>query len=151
MQACPPTLSWSAVLAPCPTPYMGHLDKCGCCSLHHGWEGPSPPILWIGSSPSLLRTRKEAHIVAVHCQELLKWYRMTDINLKVESRDSIVTWFTSLKLLKSVCSADPMMGIQGGLTPILGLQIAAQATPNIKDTGLSISPMGVVGREASLS
>ena len=107
---------------------------------------PGPTILWIGVMPQSL-SGEDAHTAAVACLELLKSYKITDV--EIEFRESIFSRFARPKLLES--GGDPNMGrtpsglnfhynnavseVRGPLTPALGLQIAARATPYAEGTG----------------
>ncbi|KAI6097141.1 hypothetical protein EV401DRAFT_2247385 [Pisolithus croceorrhizus] len=95
-------------------------------------KAPGPPVLWIGVVPQSL-SGEGAHVAAARCMRLLNSYRITDV--EVEFRESVFTRFAGLKLLKSVPSTDATAGVRGPLTPVLGLRIAARATPYIEGTG----------------
>ncbi|KAL4066316.1 hypothetical protein V8B97DRAFT_1980589 [Scleroderma yunnanense] len=95
-------------------------------------KAPGPPVLWIGVMPQSL-SGEDAHTAAVGCQELLESYKITDV--EVEFRESVVTRSAGPKLLKSVSSLNATAGVRGPLTPVLGLQIAARATPYAEGTG----------------
>jgi hypothetical protein len=98
-------------------------------------KAPGPPVLWIGVMPQGPQSlsSEDAHTAAVGCQELLESYKITDV--EIEFRESVFTRSTGPKLLESVSSTNVSASVRGPLTPALGLQIAAQATPYFEGTG----------------
>jgi hypothetical protein len=94
----------------------------------------SPPVLWIGVKPGSL-SREDAEVAAIGCEELLKKFELTDV--EVAFRESVFTrsarhhW----QLLKCVSSFHATADVRSPLTPALGLQIAARATPFTEGTG----------------
>ncbi|KIM33494.1 hypothetical protein M408DRAFT_155554, partial [Serendipita vermifera MAFF 305830] len=95
-------------------------------------EVPGPPVLWIGVMPNKV-SAEDAHTAAVGCLKLLDSYNLTDI--EVEFRESVFVRYAGPKLLKSVSSFNATAGVHAPLTPALGLQIAARATPYAEGTG----------------
>ena len=107
-------------------------------------KDPGPTVLWIGVMPQSL-SGKDAHAAAVGCLELLESYKITDV--EVEFRESIFARSARPKLLESggelnmmvdrsgPISSNPIDSVRVPLTPSLGLQIAARATPYVEGTG----------------
>jgi hypothetical protein len=95
-------------------------------------EAIGPVVLWIGVAPDTL-LGEDARISAKGCQDLLKEFDVTDI--EVEYRESIYTRSAGPNFLKPVSDLHPTVDVRGPLTPVLGLSIAAQATPHISGTG----------------
>ena len=95
-------------------------------------EAVCPVVLWIGvTAESLLG--EDAHTSANGCLDLLKEFGISDI--EVEFRESIYTPLSGPNLLEPASDLDPDVDVRGPLTPVLGLSIAAQATPFAEGTG----------------
>ena len=95
-------------------------------------KDPGPPVLWIGVKPGSL-SREDAKVAAVGCERLLKKFKLTDI--EVAFRESLFTRSAGPQLLEYVSSLNATADVRSPLTPALGLQIAAQATPYAEGTG----------------
>jgi len=95
-------------------------------------KSPGPPVLWIGVKPQSV-SGEDAHTAAVGCQDLLKSYKITDV--EVEFRESVFTRSAGPKLLRSASFSNPTAGLCCPLTPALGLQIAVRAPPYTEGTG----------------
>ena len=91
-----------------------------------------PVVLWIGVAPETL-FGEDAHTSANGCLDLLKEFGIIDV--EVEYRESIYTQSAGPTLLEPVVDLDPTVDVRGPLTPVLGLSIAAQATPHAEGTG----------------
>jgi hypothetical protein len=95
-------------------------------------EAVGPVVLWIGVAPETL-LGEDARSSANSCLDLLKEFGITDV--EVEYRESIYTRSAGPNLLKPVFDPHPTADVRGPLTPVLGLSIAAQATPHAEGTG----------------
>ena len=91
-----------------------------------------PVFLWVGVQPGPL-SREVAEVVAVGCKELLEDSAITDV--EVAFRESLFTRSAGPQLLNHVFSMHATADVRSPLTPALGLQIAAQATPRFEGTG----------------
>ncbi|RDB24643.1 hypothetical protein Hypma_008248 [Hypsizygus marmoreus] len=95
-------------------------------------EAVGPVVLWIGVAPETL-LGEDAHTSANGCLNLLKEVDIVDV--EVEFRESIYTRSAGPNLLKPVSNLHSTVDVRGPLTPVLGLSIAAQATPHTEGTG----------------
>jgi hypothetical protein len=97
-----------------------------------GVEPAGPVVLWIGVCPETL-LGEDAHTAAYSCLDLLIDFGITDV--EVEFRESIYIRSAGPDLLEPVSEFNPTFSVRSPLTPVLGLSIAAQATPHIEGTG----------------
>lgn len=95
-------------------------------------EPVGPVVLWIGVIPETL-SAKDARTSAAGCLELLQQFDIADV--EVEFRNSIYIRSAGPSLLKPVSDLHPTVDVRRALTPVLGLSIAAQATPHVEGTG----------------
>jgi hypothetical protein len=93
---------------------------------------PEAPVLWIGVKPGSL-SHEDAEIAAFGCEGLLKKFKLTDV--EVAFRESLFTRSAGPQLLKYASSFNEIADMCSPLTPALGLQIAAKATPCVEGTG----------------
>ncbi|KAG6886741.1 hypothetical protein C0995_005293 [Termitomyces sp. Mi166 len=94
--------------------------------------GPvGPVILWIGVVPGTLSS-DDACTSANGCLDLLKEFGIT--NVEVEFCGSIYTWSAGPSFLEPVSNDHCTVDICRPLTPVLGLSIAAEATPHAEGT-----------------
>ncbi|KIJ11506.1 hypothetical protein PAXINDRAFT_157284 [Paxillus involutus ATCC 200175] len=95
-------------------------------------KDPGPVFLWVGMKPRSL-SRENAEVAAVGCKELLKEFQITDV--EVAFWQSLFTRSAGSQLFNYVCSVHAAADVRSPLTPALGLQIAARATPCFEGTG----------------
>jgi hypothetical protein len=93
-------------------------------------DADSVVLLWIGVALEKLFAN-DTHAAVHGCVDLLK---QPGINVKVEFRESVSTWSAGPKLLEPVGS-ELIVDFCGPFTPVLGLCVAAQATPHAEGTG----------------
>ncbi|CUS06751.1 unnamed protein product [Tuber aestivum] len=91
-----------------------------------------PVIIWIGVQPGTL-SREDGHAVAIQCKGLLLEHQILDV--EVEIRESVVTQYSSPKLLKPARPCDPTADLWEPLTSTLGLSICATRTLWAEGTG----------------
>ena len=87
-------------------------------------------VLWIRVALEKLFAN-DTHAAAHGCVDLLK---QSGVNIKVKFLESVSTWSAGPKLLGPVGS-ELIVDFCGPFTPVLGLCIAAQATPHVEGTG----------------
>ena len=91
-----------------------------------------PVFIWVGVKPGSL-SRDNAEVAAVGCKKLLEGFEIT--NVEVAFRESLFTRSAGPPLFDYVPSSHATADVRGPLTPALGLQIAARATPHLEGTG----------------
>ena len=94
--------------------------------------GPSTVTLWIGVKPKSLDD-KDANTAAFRCLDVLKAFRITDVD--VEIRESLVIRSAGPQLLPPVLSSDPTAEVSHPLTHALGLHITPLDAPFTAGTG----------------
>jgi hypothetical protein len=113
------------------------VDEYRCRSLYQGLEGRGRrsccTLVWRRSRVTETLSGEDAHTAAHGCLDILREYGITDV--EIEYRESIYTRSAGLNLLKPVEDEHPTAPVRGPLTPVLGLFIAAQATPHVGGTG----------------
>ena len=95
-------------------------------------KNAGPVFLWVGVKPGSL-SRENAEVAAVGCKKLLEMFEITDV--EVAFRESIFTRSAGPQLFNYVSSVHTTADVRSPLTPALGLQIAARATPYFEGTG----------------
>ena len=91
-----------------------------------------PVFIWVGVKPESLSS-ENAEVAAVGCKKLVERFGINDV--EIAFRESLFTRSTGPRLFDYVSSLHATADVRSPLTPALGLQIAARATPHLEGTG----------------